>query len=78
MQSNMRKKDYTPVSWKQYFYEYKDIKVEGGTFRVYLSDPPDEPNRPRLIVLHGGGYSGLSWSQFSVCFFSIHITILIY
>lgn len=66
MQSNMRKKDYTPVSWKQYYYECKDIEVEGGTFRVYLSDPPDEPDRPRLIVLHGGGYSGLSWSQFTV------------
>ncbi|KAI5645848.1 alpha/beta hydrolase family domain-containing protein [Phthorimaea operculella] len=60
-----RRKDYTPVSWRQYFDKYVDVETEGGTFRVYFSPEPKHPSRPRIITLHGGGYSGLSWALFT-------------
>ncbi|XP_047995024.1 protein phosphatase methylesterase 1 [Leguminivora glycinivorella] len=60
-----RRKDYSPVPWQQYFEKYMDVEAEGGTFRVYLSPEPDHSSRPRLVTLHGGGYSGLSWALFT-------------
>lgn len=60
-----RKKDYTPISWKEYFTKQMDVETSGGTFRVYLSEEPTHPERPRIVALHGGGYSGLSWALFT-------------
>ncbi|XP_026332407.1 protein phosphatase methylesterase 1 [Hyposmocoma kahamanoa] len=60
-----RRKDYTPVSWRQYFEKFIDVETDGGTFRVYLSPEPKNPNHPRIVTLHGGGYSGLSWALFT-------------
>ncbi|CAK1545435.1 unnamed protein product [Leptosia nina] len=63
--SGGRKRNYAPVSWKCYFDKSVDLETEGGIFRVYLSPEPDHPQRPRIITLHGGGYSGLSWALFT-------------
>ncbi|CAF4920291.1 unnamed protein product [Pieris macdunnoughi] len=63
--SGGRKRNYAPVSWNQYFQKSVDLETESGSFRVYLSPEPDHPQRPRIITLHGGGYSGLSWALFT-------------
>lgn len=63
-----RQRDYNPTQWNEYFTEKRDIVLDDKhIFRVYLSQPEPAPNAPLLILLHGGGYSGLSWSLFSVC-----------
>lgn len=104
-------RDYTPLSWSEYFDEVHDITSkdaiqsidsswhepvpldEGDSFRVYLRNfrEPFAPKRkfgqkitdanqlgdisnanlnkysqiPTLVLLHGGGYSGLTWASFT-------------
>ncbi len=57
-----RKKSYTPVSYKKYFDSYEDVSVNGNSFRVYRLGSEG----PILFLLHGGGFSALSWSLFAV------------
>lgn len=65
-----RQKDYTPTEWKNYFEDFVDVKVSGDdpetSFRVYRSAPAETPNAPVLVLLHGGGFNGLTWSVFTV------------
>lgn len=60
-----RQTDYNPVMWSEYFAEQRDVQTAKGTFRVYLTKQPEETG-PLLVMLHGGGFSALSWSHFSV------------
>jgi len=53
--------DYTPVEWNKYFKERKDIKVGSDTFRIYTIGEEG----PVLVLLHGGGFSALTWAVLS-------------
>ena len=51
---------YTPLHWSKYFKDRKSITIEKSIFNVYTGG--DENVGPLLVFLHGGGYSGLTWS----------------
>ncbi|KAK8763303.1 hypothetical protein V5799_034083 [Amblyomma americanum] len=60
--SGMLRRDYTPLSWRSYFSEARSVKTsDTDTFRVYTKGSQG----PLLLLLHGGGYSGLTWSLFT-------------
>uniref|UniRef100_A0A182P8M0 Protein phosphatase methylesterase 1 n=1 Tax=Anopheles epiroticus TaxID=199890 RepID=A0A182P8M0_9DIPT len=59
-----RQTDYNPLMWDEFFAEKKDVETKQGKFRVYLS-APTEPGAPLLVLLHGGGFSALSWAHFN-------------
>ncbi|RLU25814.1 hypothetical protein DMN91_001974 [Ooceraea biroi] len=54
-----RKRDYDPVQWNPYFDHSKDVLVGQNTFHVYIKGSEG----PLLVLLHGGGYSGLTWAE---------------
>ncbi|XP_014485761.1 PREDICTED: protein phosphatase methylesterase 1 [Dinoponera quadriceps] len=54
-----RKRDYDPVQWNPYFDYSKDVLVGQNTFHVYIKGTEG----PLLVLLHGGGYSGLTWAE---------------
>lgn len=55
--------DYSPVSWSKYWDKCEDIEIsKGDIFRVYHKGTIG----PLLLLLHGGGYSALTWSLFAV------------
>ena len=52
-------RDYAPLQWDNYFQRKIQIQTEeGDTFRVYESGEEG----PVLVLLHGGGFSGLTWA----------------
>ena len=58
-----RRRDYSQASWENYFDSFQDVNVgESNIFRVYKSGS----NGPVLLLLHGGGFSALTWSLFTV------------
>lgn len=61
-----RIRDFKPALWSEFFAEKEDVVLdENRTFRVYRTKAPQKPG-PILLLLHGGGYSGLTWSHFCV------------
>jgi len=60
-----RKRDYTPTHWSQYFTTSEDVVIneDGDTFHIYRRGS----SGPLLLLLHGGGFSALTWALFSVC-----------
>eukprot|EP00824_Muranothrix_gubernata_P004015 TRINITY_DN1516_c0_g1_i2.p1 TRINITY_DN1516_c0_g1~~TRINITY_DN1516_c0_g1_i2.p1 ORF type:complete len:391 (+),score=60.45 TRINITY_DN1516_c0_g1_i2:73-1173(+) len=54
------KKEYTPLSWKDYYDEAQDIELPDthDRFRIYLAGT----SGPVFVLLHGGGHSALSWA----------------
>lgn len=62
---SQRKRDYDPVRWTPYFDHSKDVPVGQNTFHVYIKGTEG----PLLVLLHGGGYSGLTWAELTVSIF---------
>ncbi|XP_064420355.1 protein phosphatase methylesterase 1-like [Latimeria chalumnae] len=60
-----RKRDYSPISWSEYFEMMDGVVIGTGenkdSFRVYKSGSEG----PVLVLLHGGGHSALSWAVFT-------------
>ncbi|XP_077596764.1 protein phosphatase methylesterase 1 [Stigmatopora nigra] len=65
-----RRRDFTPLSWSQYFETMEDVEVENengkDVFRVYCSGA----HGPVLLLLHGGGHSALSWAVFTAVIYN--------
>lgn len=54
--------------WDEFFAEKTDVRLDDDgshVFRVYRSAAPAAQG-PLLVLLHGGGYSALTWSHFTV------------
>ncbi|XP_003393428.1 protein phosphatase methylesterase 1 [Bombus terrestris] len=56
-----RKRDYDPVQWIPYFDHSQDVKIGNDTFHIYTKGTEG----PTLVLLHGGGYSALTWAEFT-------------
>nr|CAG4634841.1 EOG090X07NZ [Alona affinis] len=58
-----RKRDYHPVHWSQYFTSSEEVVAneDGDTFHIYRRGS----SGPLLVLLHGGGFSALTWSLFA-------------
>ncbi|KAL6264399.1 hypothetical protein P5V15_004508 [Pogonomyrmex californicus] len=54
-----RKRDYEPIQWYPYFDHSKDVIIGQNTFHIYIKGTEG----PLLVLLHGGGYSGLTWAE---------------
>lgn len=62
-----RQKDYVPTMWDDHFEEKEDVILDANQiFRVYFSKRDKENQKPLLVLLHGGGYSALTWAHFTV------------
>ncbi|XGW13728.1 hypothetical protein V3C99_000218 [Haemonchus contortus] len=53
-----RTRDSTPLTWDKFFDENRTVDVDGDSFNVYLKGT----SGPVFYLLHGGGYSGLTWA----------------
>uniref|UniRef100_A0A1A9Z3G5 Protein phosphatase methylesterase 1 n=1 Tax=Glossina pallidipes TaxID=7398 RepID=A0A1A9Z3G5_GLOPL len=59
-----RIRDFKPSMWNQFFTEKQDVVIDDKrTFCIYRTKEPEKPG-PVLLLLHGGGYSGLTWALF--------------
>nr|CAG4636247.1 EOG090X07NZ [Eubosmina coregoni]SVE69851.1 EOG090X07NZ [Eubosmina coregoni] len=60
-----RKRDYHPIHWTRYFTSAENVVIneEGDYFHVYRRGSVG----PLLVLLHGGGFSGLTWALFAEC-----------
>ncbi|XP_003706368.2 protein phosphatase methylesterase 1 isoform X2 [Megachile rotundata] len=56
-----RKRDYDPVQWMPYFDQSEDVEIGNNTFHIYTKGSEE----PTLVLLHGGGYSALTWAEFT-------------
>lgn len=56
-----------PTMWSEHYEEKEDVILsEDRKFRVYFAKRDKEHKKPLLVLLHGGGYSALTWAHFTV------------
>ncbi|VDP06485.1 unnamed protein product [Soboliphyme baturini] len=60
-QGTRGRKNYSPIPWDQFFDSKIEVPTEDGSFNVYLKGTEG----PILFLIHGGGYSGLTWACFA-------------
>ncbi|KAK6322255.1 hypothetical protein J4Q44_G00070470 [Coregonus suidteri] len=74
-----RKRDFSPLSWSEYFEAMEDVEVENNngkdiSFNVapisVLLIYSSGQHGPVLLLLHGGGHSALSWAVFTAVIYS--------
>jgi pimeloyl-ACP methyl ester carboxylesterase len=70
--SKRRRGDLRPIHWKAYFDSAEMITTRSGQFRVYFSGTVG----PWIVMLHGGGFSALTWACFSVGIIPFRIVFL--
>lgn len=62
--------------WNEHFDEVENVVLDNeNTFKVYFSKRDKAHQKPLLVLLHGGGYSALTWAHFTVLFFETFITL---
>lgn len=53
--------------WNEHYEDKEDVVLDNDqTFRVYFAKRDKSNKKPLLVLLHGGGYSALTWAHFSV------------
>jgi protein phosphatase methylesterase 1 len=58
-----RSRDFTPLSWTEFFDEKRELHIgDVDKFNVYLKGS----SGPVFLLLHGGGYSRLTWACMAV------------
>ncbi len=64
------RRDYSPVSWEKYFGTQSSVTLDNGdVFSVYERSSGASTNKgedsnkvvPVVLLLHGGGFSALTW-----------------
>ncbi|KAI6188064.1 Protein phosphatase methylesterase 1 [Aphelenchoides besseyi] len=50
--------DFSPLLWNEFFDEKRVIEINDDQFTVYVKGN----SGPVFLLLHGGGYSGLTWA----------------
>uniref|UniRef100_A0A915DRD0 protein phosphatase methylesterase-1 n=1 Tax=Ditylenchus dipsaci TaxID=166011 RepID=A0A915DRD0_9BILA len=53
--------DCSPLFWNQFFDRKEQLDIDGDVFNVYFKGTQG----PVFYLLHGGGYTGLTWSCFA-------------
>jgi len=61
--------DFTPLNWNEFFDRKELLSINEDKFNVYLKGSKG----PLFCLLHGGGYTGLTWACFSVGFLKYFI-----
>ncbi|CAG7724794.1 unnamed protein product [Allacma fusca] len=59
---NRQPPDFNPVHWSVYFEKKDIVQANGNKFCVYSVLPETLQGMPVVTLLHGGGFSGLSWA----------------
>ncbi|UMM24649.1 hypothetical protein L5515_004781 [Caenorhabditis briggsae] len=56
-----KRKEMAALPWSDFFDKKKEVNIDGDIFNVYLKGTQG----PIFYLLHGGGYSGLTWACFA-------------